>query len=218
MKQDRSNKYNLAWFKLAEFVSRGEKEKALGIFRLLSHSLHDVAYIYKLKGDILFAFNDEQAEEFYSQAASFYRKGNNKYEAISLYLNLLTVDPDSEHYLESLMDLYEEMDIEEKSIKGIKFLLDLYINKKDFVKISNILKTLDKKNKADALANLHKTLLFKLCENPKNKRLLILYHLKRTLDGLFDSEELKQFLTELELIGKELSSDAIKYLESKNNI
>ena len=215
MKQDRSNKYNLAWFKLAEFVSRGEKEKALGIFKLLAHSLNDVAYIYKLEGDILFAFNDKKSEEFYSKSASFYRKGNNKYEAISLYLNLLSINPDSEHYLESLMDLYEELNLDEKSIKGINFLFDLYVNKKDFPKISNILKILDKKNKPDILANLHKDLLFELCINGKNKRLMILYHLKRSIEGLIDLPDFNQFLSELELTNKDIYEDAIKYIESR---
>jgi hypothetical protein len=37
MKQTQVDKHTIAWFKIAECVSRGEKERALGVYRLLSH-------------------------------------------------------------------------------------------------------------------------------------------------------------------------------------
>ncbi len=60
MKQVPSGKYTIAWFKLAECVSRGEKERALGVYRLLSHSLDDSALVCQLEGDIFLSFNDKQ--------------------------------------------------------------------------------------------------------------------------------------------------------------
>ena len=51
-----SDKYTIAWFKLAECVAKGEKEKAFGVYRLLMHSLEDQAYAYQLEGDLLDAF------------------------------------------------------------------------------------------------------------------------------------------------------------------
>ena len=58
MKQVALGKTSLAWFKLAEFVTRGEKERALSIFRLLAHSIRHDALVVQLEGDILLAFDD----------------------------------------------------------------------------------------------------------------------------------------------------------------
>ena len=56
-----SDKYNIAWFRLAECVSRGEKERALGVYRLLAHSFGDEAFAHQLMGDLLLSFDDAQA-------------------------------------------------------------------------------------------------------------------------------------------------------------
>src|SRR3990172_10433854 len=74
MRQVPAEKYNIAWFKLAEFVARGEKERALGIYRLLIHSFDDKAFSYQLEGDLLSAFNDESARDKYLSAAQLYHK------------------------------------------------------------------------------------------------------------------------------------------------
>ena len=74
MRQVPSDKYNIAWFKLAEFVSRGEKERALGLYRLLTHSFDDRALTYQLEGDLLLSFNDDSAQDRYRKAAEEYRQ------------------------------------------------------------------------------------------------------------------------------------------------
>ena len=58
MKQIPSDKYNVAWFTLAECVSRGEKVRAMSLYRLLVHSIKDGAFACQLKGDLLLAFRD----------------------------------------------------------------------------------------------------------------------------------------------------------------
>jgi hypothetical protein len=63
---------SIAWFKLAEFVGRKEKERALYLFRLLMHSLNDQALIAQLEGDLLAAFGDEKAIESYERAVRGY--------------------------------------------------------------------------------------------------------------------------------------------------
>ena len=67
-------KFNVAWFKLAEFVGRKEKERALGVYRLLSHSLPDDAFAAQLRGRFLMAFYDEKAVDAYVKAARLYEK------------------------------------------------------------------------------------------------------------------------------------------------
>ena len=44
--------YSVAWFKLAEFVTRKEKERAFGVYRLLSHSIADRAFAAQLEACI----------------------------------------------------------------------------------------------------------------------------------------------------------------------
>ena len=70
MNQVVADKYNIAWFKLADCVARGEKERALGVFRLLSHSFDDPALARQLHGDLLLSFRDERAQEKYEEAVT----------------------------------------------------------------------------------------------------------------------------------------------------
>ena len=60
-KIENSQKYSIAWFKLAECVGRKEKERALAVYRLLSHSIGDEALTTHLEGDILLSFDDDVA-------------------------------------------------------------------------------------------------------------------------------------------------------------
>jgi len=63
---------SIAWFKLAEFVGRKEKERALYLFRLLVHSIADTALVAQLEGDLLAAFGDEKAVDSYERAMRIY--------------------------------------------------------------------------------------------------------------------------------------------------
>jgi predicted negative regulator of RcsB-dependent stress response len=78
------DKFNVAWFKLAEFVGRKEKERALSVYRLLSHSLPDDAFAAQLEGDLFLAFcDDERAVDAYQKAARLYEK-NGQYDHAAL--------------------------------------------------------------------------------------------------------------------------------------
>lgn len=106
MKQVPVDKYTIAWFKLAEFVARGEKERALGVYRLLCYSFDDKAFACQLEGDILWAFNDNNASEKYFQAAQLYQQEAKELQAAAVYEHLVTLHPDCIEYLENLVELY----------------------------------------------------------------------------------------------------------------
>jgi hypothetical protein len=93
MKQVSSDKQMVAWWRLAECVSRGEKERALGIYRLLAHSIDDKALVAQLEADILFSFNDPQAAKKYLTAAELYKKDGRLTQAIALYESVLALAP-----------------------------------------------------------------------------------------------------------------------------
>lgn len=66
--------YAKAWQALAQAVTCKEKERALGIYRLLGRSFDNKAVAMQIEGDILLAFNDKStAVEKYTQAAQRYQ-------------------------------------------------------------------------------------------------------------------------------------------------
>jgi tetratricopeptide (TPR) repeat protein len=121
---DGAKNSSVAWFKLAELVSRGEKEKALNLYRLLSHSFEDPAYVLQLEGDILWAFEDADAVDKYAQAAFLYKKEKKITAAIAIYEHLLSLNPNCYDYIHHLIVLYARLDWPEKFKDRLKFLLD----------------------------------------------------------------------------------------------
>ncbi len=100
-----SESYTIAWFKIADFVARGEKERALHVYRLLMHSVEEPALSYQLEGDILLAFDDDAALDRYHVAANLYKKAGKWQQAISVYEHAGLFKED-EKILEALFDMY----------------------------------------------------------------------------------------------------------------
>jgi tetratricopeptide (TPR) repeat protein len=109
MKHLPSDKYNVAWFKLAECVARGEKEKALGVYRLLVHSLDEPAFIRQLEGDLLLAFKDYAAVDKYVAAAELYQKSKKISEAAAVYEHIVVLAPEPEYHVAKLIELYQAL-------------------------------------------------------------------------------------------------------------
>jgi tetratricopeptide (TPR) repeat protein len=105
---------SVAWFRLAELISRGEKEKALNLYRLLSHSFDDRAYALQVEGDILWSFEDNIALDKYKQAAFLYKKEQKVTAAMSVYEHLLTLQPNNYEVIGSLLIVYIKLDWLEK--------------------------------------------------------------------------------------------------------
>lgn len=100
-----SESYTIAWFKIADFVARGEKERALNVYRLLMHSVPEPAISYQLEGDILLAFDDDAAVDRYHVAANLYKKSGKIPQAISVYEHVALFKEDAK-ILEALLDSY----------------------------------------------------------------------------------------------------------------
>lgn len=105
MKTLTSESYNIAWFKLADFVARGEKERALSLLRLLMHSVSDEALTCQLEGDILRAFQDGSAIDRYHTAADLYQKLGKFQQAISSHQHAVMFQ-ENEKTLEALLKIY----------------------------------------------------------------------------------------------------------------
>jgi hypothetical protein len=104
-----TEKSSIAWFKLAELVARKEKERALYMFRLLSHSLSEKALVTQLEADILLAFGDERALSVYLQAASLFEQNEDVVMAKAIYEHVA--------YLQASCDLRLQKDNTSESMQ-----------------------------------------------------------------------------------------------------
>lgn len=115
MKHFPSEKYNVAWFKLSECVARGEKERALGVYKLLAHSINDSAFASQLKGDLLLSFDDkEEAIKKYIEAVRLYKKQQRFLEAAAVCEHLIVLQPNIEDYFVTIIVLYDALSFKDK--------------------------------------------------------------------------------------------------------
>lgn len=112
-----SEKNTVAWFKLADFVSRGEKERALNLYKLLMHSINDEALALQLAGDIFIAFNDQQAIEKYTSAGRMYKKQKRFLQAATVYEHVITLQESSLDVLIDLLEIYTTLQNQVKIIE-----------------------------------------------------------------------------------------------------
>ncbi len=125
MKHLSQDKYTIAWFKLAECVSRGEKERAFGVYRLLAHSIDNDAFACQLQGDLYFSFDDlDAAITKYFDAAHLYEAQERYLEAAAVYENLLSLKPQTERNRERVIALYQRLNIPSKELEHRISLID----------------------------------------------------------------------------------------------
>jgi len=111
MKHYSSDKYSIAWFKLAECVSRKEKERAMGVYRLLVHSIADEALAAQLEGDLLLSFDDDAANTKYKKAVELYCKQKRFALAVGVCEHILLLRPHDSWPHQKLIDLYQLMGV-----------------------------------------------------------------------------------------------------------
>lgn len=200
MKQVPSDKHSIAWFKLAECVARGEKERALGVYRLLSYSLDDQAFVYQLAGDLLRSFDDTTAVEHYHQAAQLYHKGKRLLEAAAVYEHLLALVPQKELYLMNLVELYAALDDTNHAAMHLIQLFEVMIEKKKWEEIHDLTSRLDTMLEVSAVAKMHRNLVFALVDEDNIPQERVVGYIKKTIDLFLASgndSKLQRFLSEL---------------------
>ena len=112
---------------MAQLVTRKEKEKALGLYNLLSYSLGNKAYALQVEADLLLALEEnEDAMNKYQQAAFLYKKEKNLVLATSIYEHLRNLEPNNSNFLCTLVELYARLDWTEKIEERFNDLLDYY--------------------------------------------------------------------------------------------
>jgi tetratricopeptide (TPR) repeat protein len=149
MKQVPLDRYSVAWFKLAECAARGEKERALGVYRLLSHSIDDQAFKYQLEGDILLSFKDiPQAIEKYLQAIQTYKQTGRLFEMAGVYGHLILLQPNRHEHHVQMTHIYHSLKMESKVLHYIESALDLLLEEANSMHLSQFLSTLQTLNES----------------------------------------------------------------------
>lgn len=202
----KSEKYSIAWFKLAELVSRKEKEKALGLYRLLFHALEDKALGYQLEGDLLFAFSDKQAIESYYKAASFYEKNFKLIQAANLYENMHALAPERIEFSLKLVSLYTQLNNLQKVEKAYKSMILSYIINHDWIHIDNIISNDIEKCKQ---AKFYGYTCLMLLDYESNNNAKLNFYLDKTINQFTKADKNN-------INNKELQSFLLK-LKEKNN-
>jgi hypothetical protein len=134
MKQTQFDKHTIAWFKIAECVSRGEKERALGVYRLLSHSFNDNAMARQLEADIYCSFGEtEQAISLYQQAMEAYIKSQRFLEAAAIGEHLVVLQPAEMSLHRKLIQLYLSFGMVSKVRAHIQVLADFFAQKRQWI-------------------------------------------------------------------------------------
>ncbi len=216
MSQISSEKHNVAWFKLAEFVSRGEKERALAMYRLLSHSLEDKAFARQLEGDLLLSFNDDAAYDRYGYAVRLYLEQGRSVEAAAVYEHMVTLEPRSEEQLTLLVDLYKQMPNNVRVFEVTQHLLRCLMSIKELEKVSVVLQHID--NPAQFTV-VHQELVqaWLKTENPPTESLMV--HVKKIIDHHFSVKQpkpLQTFLMTLKMLHDLLYQKACSYMQDGN--
>ena len=140
MKQPHVDKHSIAWFKIAECVSRGEKERALGVYRLLSHSFNDSAIARQLEADIYCSFGQvEQAIALYLQTMELYHKSHRFLEAAAVCEHLITMCSDDLLLYREIVQLYISLAIVPKIRTYVQILVELFGQKQQWYEIKNII-------------------------------------------------------------------------------
>lgn len=216
MRQLPSDKYNVAWFKLAEFVVRGEKERALGLYRLLVHSFDDKALAYQLEGDLLLAFKDSiAAQEKYNSAAQVYKAGGRLIESAAVYEHLHTLVPEHEEFLYKLLELYQTLGLHKRCAPVLKELGELCIQKGSPDTFISLLHEHEKFLENAHNADLYGLLTLALAKKSKDNHELFPF-LEKTIDFLLlssDTQQMPAFLMKLDAVNHECYQKALQYIK-----
>lgn len=212
-----SEKYAVAWFKLAELVSRREKERALALYRLLEHSLEDKPFASQLEADILLAFNDATAFEKYAHACRQYAQAGKMVAAACVYEHMITLEKTDAASLRLLVDVYNELKTQERVLQGLRYLMRWLLNNKDFQALSIIFARFDELQLAAACVDIRQELVHMWISDQYQVTAWLFDQVKRIIEHYFitqDTKSLQSFLMTLKMIDVGLYEQATVYMQS----
>jgi tetratricopeptide (TPR) repeat protein len=216
MKQTQFDKHTIAWFKIADCVSRGEKERALGVYRLLSHSFNDNAIARQLEADIYCSFGDlEQAVPLYQQAMEFYHKSQRLLEAAAVGEHLIMVRANDIELRRNMVQLYIVLGLVAKIRAHIQVLVDLIAKKQQWYDIKVLIVDCLRLSDVNGRVGIYGDAISAMYKNgyPWD---ITTYSIDQALEDLcnIDNEKkcLQGFLSSLQACSDELYEYAVAYI------
>jgi hypothetical protein len=214
-----ADKCNVAWFKLAECVSRGGKERALGVYRLLAHSLDDKGVASQLEGDILFAFGDKvMAKNRYDRAIAWYKHDKRFREMAAVSEKMHAICPADRVYLEQLIDIYVQLSANPKVSLYLSKLISLCVLENDYAGAVELLERYETVMDVNVLTAVRQQFVSEVLKcGQEISDELILPQIHKIIDVLLISEgdmRLQQFLTVIQELSEEYYVQACEYLEN----
>lgn len=209
---------NVAWFKLAEFVKRGEKERALSLYRLLTHSISDQSFLKRLEADIWASFDKKQAEIFYNEAAHLYKKEGRFQEALLIFESLVLKSPETLTYLEKVVTLSDQLGWMQKKVVYQKKLYLLWLTKGKVEKAFDQFKAVEEQLKDADCYEFHKQFVITALTHQYAEQKVIKNSLHKALDGFLRiaaDKALQQFIEEIKALNSVWHKDATAYLKKQ---
>lgn len=206
---------SVAWFKLAECIGRGEKERALSLYRLLTYSFQDQAFIKKLEADIIATFDKELAAKEFMHAAHLYHTRGDSKEAMFIYELLSDFFPEKTEYIECLIDLAKNNNYKDGLIEYERRACELFLQEGKCAKASELLHGLKGQLDGKQYAYLTQLFVCKALEYTWTHHQLITHYLHETLATYVRfslDRELQQFMASLQVINQVWYQDAMSYL------
>jgi hypothetical protein len=217
MAQLQLGKHTIAWFKLAEFVVRKEKERALGMYRLLAYSLPDEGLASQLEGDILLSFADDKAIDAYTKAALSYEKNCKLIQAAAVYEHLIALQPYTIDYAYRMLKLYLQIQSEAKILRSLYILAQALIehNKLDEIEVLSDQVELSIKHRVF----LYEYIILWLLEKKIVPESALYGYVEYIITALCNSNDnsLQLFITKLHALNSVLYSYARDYLAKDTN-
>lgn len=210
-----SDKYNIAWFKLAECVSRGEKERALGVYRLLSHSIEDHAFVQQLEGDLLLAFGDTTtAVQKYQAAMEHYKHDGRLLEAVSVGEHVFLLTTDKRSCAVQLSKLYKDLGTLSKTQDYAGRAVDMHLDAGLLEAAMEVLEEIELNTEVEFRYMQRKKILRAHVFQGTTPHNLLVMQAQKIIDLLLQSalrNEVQTFFVELELLDAQLHKILCEY-------
>lgn len=215
MKQENVQKQNVAWFKIAQCIESGQKERALGMYRLLSHSIPDQAYAQQLEGDIFMSFDDiATAADLYHNAAQLYKKDGRLFEAALVYDHLATLQPIVYPHITHAIQLYQLLNQYSKVQQRVQLLVTRLAEAKQWQQAIDAIDLLSQDD-TDTRLHLLQTILLEAIATNRPPELFIEFILQRIISTAQHSatpHALQKILTILETHQPERYHQALRMM------
>lgn len=211
-----SDKYNIAWFKLAEFVARGEKERALGMYRLLIHSFDDKALAYQLEGDLHLAFKDTVlAIGCYNQAAALYCLSEKYIEAAAIYEHIKMLNPYHHEAVSQLVHLYKLLQQEGPFERSVEDLCQLFLHKDEVAKVEHLLASEQEVLSSILQGKIYRLLTFYALDRSLHEE-QVMHYVRNAIDHFLkvdDAHHIRSFFAKLHVASPEVYQEAVTYAQ-----